>query len=49
MKWYEVEVTFFDDVFQDAIKGHNEANALINAWKNWEDAYSIQLLFEEGS
>jgi hypothetical protein len=45
LKWFDVEVTFKDgDKILDAIKGYQEANALINAWHNWEDAKTIRLV-----
>lgn len=55
-EWYPVEVTHTIDVvvdgkivkeyetFRDEIKGHNPADALLNAWHNWEHALKIRLI-----
>ena len=44
MKWFYVDVHWLGDSMQDAIMGANEEDALESAYKNWPDAFDIQLV-----
>ena len=44
MIWYKVQIIFEDDEYYDEIRGIDEADALKNAYDNWEQAISIDLI-----
>lgn len=43
-KWYKVKVYFANFVHYDSIKGHDEENAIVNAYYNWNEAEFIELV-----
>jgi hypothetical protein len=47
MKWFYVTVTIDDETFEDAIKGYEPREALINASDNWLYATDIKLTGKE--
>ena len=44
MKWFYLTVKWLDDEMIDAIMGADEEDALESAYKNWPDAFDIELL-----
>lgn len=44
MKYYTVELIFWEDECRDAVLGTSEEDALLSAYRNWPDAVLVKII-----